>query len=94
MMRFEEQMAANLLRWEDDIAKIEVRAGSVAPRLQIEFERQLDLLFAKKQLAREKLQQFRDATSELERDEIKASLDGICNEIENSIDSAWAKLGN
>jgi len=51
----------------------------------------LDLLFAKHNLAQEKLEKMQNA-SDLEWGDLKVRLDGIWNEIENAIDSATAKI--
>lgn len=92
-MSYQENVVAILQAWRAKIGEIQSRSASVDARQQMEFERQLDLLYAKQNHAEEKLRQFRTATSDTERAEIKARLDGICNEIENALDSAWAKLG-
>lgn len=93
-MSYQEEIVLNLQAWRTQIGEIQSRSASVETRQQMEFERQLDLLHAKQNHAEEMLRQYRMAGSDTERDEIKARLDGICNEIENALDSAWAKLGS
>lgn len=93
-MSYQEEIVLNLQAWRAQIGEIQSRSASVETRQQMEFERQLDLLHAKQNHAEEMLRQYRTAGSDAERDEIKARLDGICNEIENALDSAWAKLGS
>jgi len=85
-------MTETLLRWQDRAQELEDQKDNVEPRQMIEFERQLDLLSAKLNLGWDRLRQFDQATSEADREAIKASLEGIVNEIENAIDSAWSKM--
>lgn len=92
-MDFMLDIEAKLTEWQATIDEIRDSANHVEARYVLEFERQLDLLFAKLELAQEKLDEYRDAAEGESRDELKASLEGICVEIENAIDSAWAKLG-
>lgn len=80
-----------LKQWQDDIDVIKSKADRVLNQHQIEFERQVNLLVSKYELAGEKLVQLKSAGSG-EWDALKSSLDGICNEIENAIDSANAKI--
>ncbi len=91
---YQKQFAEALRRWQSQIDALAGRKDSVDPRELIEFERQMDLLFAKKNLATDRLQQLATAASETEREMLKSSLDGIENEIENALDSAWAKLSS
>lgn len=90
---YEEKIATNLKEWQFMIDEIKSNADRVHPRDLLEFERQLDLLYAKHNLALDKLHQLQNTDSDVEWEELKASLDGISNEIENAIDSAGAKLG-
>ncbi len=89
--QFEETLKAKLKEWQTQIDEIKSNAQLVPPQYQLEFERQLDLLFAKHNLAQEKLAKMQNA-DDLEWDELKVRLDGIWNEIENAIDSATAKI--
>ena len=89
--QFEETLKAKLKEWQIQIDQIKSNARQVPPRYELEFERQLDLLFAKHNLAQEKLTKMQNA-GDLEWDELKVRLDGIWNEIENAIDSATAKI--
>ena len=77
---------------QTQIEEIKSRSDQVLPQYLLEFERQLDLLFAKHNLAVEKLARM-PHVDDVEWEEMKASLDGICNEIENALDSAFAKIG-
>ncbi len=86
---FARDFAARLKAWQIKVADLESRADRVTEQNQIEFYRQLDLLDAKIALAERKLELLQNSDN---WDEIKASLDGISNEIENALDSAWAKL--
>ncbi len=89
--QFEETLKAKLKEWQAQVDEIRSNAHQVPSRYQLEFERQLDLLFAKHNLAQEKLAKMQNA-SDLEWAELKVRLDGIWNEIENAIDSATAKI--
>lgn len=89
--QFEETLKAKLKEWQIQIDEIKSNAHRVRPQYQLEFERQLDLLFAKNNLAQEKLAKMQNA-SDLEWGDLKVRLDGIWNEIENAIDSATAKI--
>lgn len=90
-IQFEESLRKRLIEWQTQIDEIKSNIHKVNTQNLIEFERQLDLLFAKHNLAEEKLKRLQNA-SDLEWEELKKSLDGICNEIENAIDSANAKI--
>ena len=89
--QFEQSLAAKLKEWQTQIDAIKSRAHKVNSLNLLEFERQLDLLFAKHNLAQEKLAKLQCAKG-LEWDDLKRSLDGIRNEIENALDSASAKI--
>ena len=89
--QFEETLKAKLKEWQAQVDEIRSNAHRVPARYQLEFERQLDLLFAKHNLAQEKLANMQKS-SDLEWGELKVRLDGIWNEIENAIDSATAKI--
>ena len=89
--QFEETLSAKLKEWQIQIDEIKSNAHRVPPQYQLEFERQLDLLFAKNNLAQEKLAKMQNA-SDLDWGDLKVRLDGIWNEIENAIDSATAKI--
>ncbi|TDJ00536.1 MAG: hypothetical protein E2O76_04815 [Caldithrix sp.] len=89
--QFEETLKAKLKEWQIQIDEIKSNAHRVPAQYQLEFERQLDLLFAKNNLAQEKLAKMQNA-SDLEWGDLKVRLDGIWNEIENAIDSATAKI--
>ena len=89
--QFEETLRAKLIEWQTQVDEIKSNAHRVPPQYQLEFERQLDLLFAKSNLAQEKLAKMQNA-GDLEWDELKVRLDSIWNEIENAIDSASAKI--
>lgn len=89
--QFEETLKTRLKEWQTQVDEIKSKAHRVPAQYQLEFERQLDLLFAKINLAQEKLAQMQNA-DDLEWDELKVRLDGIGNEIENAIDSATAKI--
>ena len=89
--QFEETLSAKLKEWQTQVDEIKSNAHQVPPQYQLEFERQLDLLFAKSYLAQEKLARMKNA-GDLEWDELKVRLDAIWNEIENAIDSASAKI--
>ncbi|RMF69613.1 MAG: hypothetical protein D6743_01560 [Calditrichaeota bacterium] len=86
------RVSARLRNWRSDYQDIKARAGEVRAQNELEFARQLDLLEAKLHLAQEKLDAIRGATSR-DRHALKVSIDAMCNEIENALDSAWAKLG-
>ena len=88
---FEQALNAKLKEWQEKFVELKSQAEKVSDRNQIEFSRQLDLLDAKIDLIQQKLAQLQTATASA-RDAIKANIDGISNEIENAIDSAWAKL--
>ncbi|MFQ5650047.1 MAG: hypothetical protein ACE5IY_08900 [bacterium] len=85
-------IAEKLDRWQAKMAQLKSRADTVPVRHQIEFERQLDLLYAKLNYGEEMLLGLRAAGDDPEWYELRVRVDGICNEIENAIDSAWAKL--
>ncbi len=89
--QFEETFRAKLIEWQTQVDEIKSNAHRVPAQYQLEFERQLDLLFAKHNLAQEKLAKMQKS-SDLEWSELKVRLDGIWNEIENAIDSATAKI--
>lgn len=89
--KYQEEIAVKLSEWQSGIAALQSKSNKVTPLNLLEFERQLDLLFAKQNLAEEKLMRLQKA-GQVEWEELKASLHGICNEIENAIDSAWAKI--
>ncbi len=89
--QFEETLRAKLKEWQTQVDEIKSNAHQVPPQYQLEFERQLDLLFAKHNLAQEKLAKMQKS-DDLEWGELKVRLDGIWNEIENAIDSASAKI--
>jgi hypothetical protein len=89
--QFEETLKAKLKEWQIQIDEIKSNAHRVPAQYQLEFERQLDLLFAKHNLAQEKLAKMQKS-DDLEWGELKVRLDGIWNEIENAIDSASAKI--
>ena len=89
--QFEETLRAKLIEWQTQVDEIKSNAHQVPPQYQLEFERQLDLLFAKHNLAQEKLAKMQKS-DDLEWGELKVRLDGIWNEIENAIDSASAKI--
>ena len=89
--QFENTLKAKLSHWQTQIDEIKSNAELVPSQYQLEFERQLDLLFAKHSLAQEKLTRMQNA-DDLEWGELKVRLDGIWNEIENAIDSATAKI--
>ncbi|NIR52277.1 coiled coil domain-containing protein [candidate division KSB1 bacterium] len=88
---FEERLASKLKEWQAKIDEIKANASKVASQHEIEFYRQVDLLDAKHELARKKLKESKKASGAA-WDELKASIDGIWNEIENAIDSAIAKI--
>ena len=88
---FEEKFAVQLQKWDRQIVEIKSQTKLVSPLNLLEFERQVDLLDAKFDLAREKLSKL-TMTDDGAWDELKASIDGISNEIENAIDSAMAKI--
>lgn len=89
--KFERNYGTNLKRWQQKITEIKSLSARVPAQYKIEFERQVDLLFAKHDLAKAKLSQLKKAEG-VAWDELKSSLDGIANEIENAIDSAVAKI--
>jgi DNA repair exonuclease SbcCD ATPase subunit len=80
-----------LKEWQEKYSDLKSQSGKVSHQNEIEFSRQLDLLDAKIDLIRQRLAKLQTATDS-DRETIKASIDGISNEIENAIDSAWAKL--
>jgi len=80
-----------LRQWQRDIDDIKSKADRVLSQHRIEFDRQVNLLDAKHELAREKLKELKSVSSR-DWDALKSSLDGIWNEIENAIDSANAKI--
>jgi type I site-specific restriction endonuclease len=88
---FEQTLEAKLREWQEKSAALESQIDKVADQQQIEFYRQLDLLEAKIDLVQQRRSQLQTA-SDLAREAIKANIDGISNEIENAIDSAWSKL--
>lgn len=88
-LAFAEEFAPRLKAWQAKVADLESRADRVTEQNQIEFYRQLDLLDAKIELAQRKLALLKNTDN---WNDIKASLDGISNEIENALDSAWAKI--
>ena len=88
---FEENFAVQLQKWDRKITEIKSQTKLVSPLNLLEFERQVDLLDAKFDLAREKLSKL-TMIDDGAWDELKASIDGISNEIENAIDSAMAKI--
>ncbi|MCH8982046.1 hypothetical protein IH922_08515 [candidate division KSB1 bacterium] len=49
--QFEETLSAKLKEWQTQVDEIKSNAHQVPPQYQLEFERQLDLLFAKSNLA-------------------------------------------
>ncbi len=81
-----------LQTWRTRLREIQGQTDRVAAQHRLEFHRQLDLLEAKLDTAALKLRQMQ-TLSGLEWQDLKASLDGVCNEIENALDSAWAKIG-
>ncbi|MFQ5638920.1 MAG: hypothetical protein ACE5IR_13120 [bacterium] len=89
---FEKASSQKLEQWQTSLDHIRSQAENVLPQQQLEFYRQLDLLEAKLELAHIKLAQFRQA-DDATRDQLKARLDAIFNEIENALDSANAKIG-
>ena len=89
--KYEQELSRKFAEWQHQIDEIEAKVSQVDTQNLLEFERQLDLLNAKHHLAGERLQKMRVASSG-EWDELKASLDGIRNEIENALDSAAAKI--
>jgi hypothetical protein len=88
-LAFAGEFAPRLKAWQAKVADLESRADRVTEQNQIEFYRQLDLLDAKIELAQRKLALLKNTDN---WNDIKASLDGISNEIENALDSAWAKI--
>jgi len=90
--QYQRNWQSQLTTWRQSLAAMNAQADKVSAQYELEFHRQLDLLQAKLELAALKLQQLHDATG-VEWEELKASLDGIRNEIENALDSAWAKIG-
>lgn len=90
---FEQTLSAKLKAWQEKFAALELQAEKVPDQNQIEFYRQLDLIDAKTDLVRQRLAQLQAAKGQA-FDAIKANIDGIGVEIENAIDSAWAKLNN
>ena len=88
---YEQKLSRKLTEWQRQIDEIEAKISQVDTQNLLEFERQLDLLNAKHDLAGERLKKMRVASSG-EWDELKARLDGIRNEIENALDSAAAKI--
>lgn len=82
---------ARLKKWQQEIDTIKSKTDRVLSQHQIEFDRQVNLLDSKHELAQEKLKQLKSASGR-DWDALKSSLDGICNEIENGIDSANAKI--
>ncbi|MFQ5603918.1 MAG: hypothetical protein ACE5HS_11680 [bacterium] len=84
-------LSARHQEWLWQIEDIKSKAKRVAAMQQLEFYRQLDLLDAKIHLMQEKLQLL-EAAEGAAWNELKASLDGIGNEIENALDSAGAKV--
>lgn len=88
---FEQTLRKKLKEWQEKFAALESQAEKVSEQNQIEFYRQLDLIDAKIDLVQQRLAQWQAAT-EPTREAIKANIDGIGAEIENAIDSAWAKL--
>jgi predicted ribosome quality control (RQC) complex YloA/Tae2 family protein len=88
---FENRFAAKMEEWRRKVDDIKSKTEDVDTLNRLEFERQLDLLYAKYHLAEEKLKKLQHAT-ETDSPELKASLDGIWNEIENALDSASAKI--
>ncbi len=89
---FEQTLSAKLKEWQEKFAELESQAEKVSDQNQIEFYRQLDLLDAKIDLVQQRLAQLQSAKKGPAIDAIKANIDGIGTEIENAIDSAWAKL--
>ena len=89
--KYEQELSRKLAEWQHQIDEIEAKVSQVDTQNLLEFERQLDLLNAKHHLAGERLQKLQVASSG-EWDDLKASLDGIGNEIENALDSAAAKI--
>ncbi len=88
---FEQTLGIKLKDWQEKFSELESQAQKVSNQNQIEFSRQMDLLDAKIDLVQQRLAQLQTATDSA-REAIKANIDGISNEIENAIDSAWAKL--
>lgn len=88
---FEQTLSVKLKEWLKKYSELESQAEKVSDQNQIEFSRQLDLLDAKIDLVQQRLMQLQTAKDSA-REAIKANIDGISNEIENAIDSAWAKL--
>ncbi len=92
-MKYEIRITENLRDLCMQIEKIKTASNSVSVRQRSEFECQIDLLFAKQDLAEARLRRLSQTTDLKEREELKVGLDCVCREIENAIDSAWAKLG-
>ncbi len=87
------RVTRNLERLQVAFATIKARSATVDSRQRLEYERQVDLLNAKVELACELLETLKSATDVSEQQESKVRLEGVCVEIENAIDSAWSKLG-
>ncbi len=60
--QFEETLKAKLKEWQTQVDEIRSNAHHVPSQYQLEFERQLDLLFAKHNLAQEKLAKMQNAS--------------------------------
>jgi len=87
------RVSQKLSNWQTRFDELKTRADKVEDRLEIEFVRQIDLLSAKLDLGQELLDKLK-AADEKQWQELKVKMDGISNEIDNAIDSAWSKLSD
>ena len=86
-----DKMAAKLKEWDDDIIKLESKAGELKDDASAKYHRQLTELKSKRDNAGQKLDHLRSSGGEA-WDELKEGLEKSWDTLEESFKRAWGIL--
>ena len=86
-----DKMAAKLKGWDDEIMKLEAKAGTAKADLKAEIKQQVQDLNAKKEAALLKLKEIR-SESEIAWGDLKAGAEQALGTVEDSLKKAWARF--
>lgn len=89
---FEVRLSKLIKQWDEKIKSLKKSEPRVQPQVSIEFDRQLDLLYAKLDFLKENLAEL-DQSGDRARDEIEAVIEKTLHELNDAFDSAVSKIG-
>jgi len=79
-------------QWDADIEKLQAKARQAEANMQIEFQKQLEVLQRKRRLAEKKLEEVKSASEDAWED-FKTGVESARDALGNAVESATARFG-